>query len=199
MKNTGKITQEYFEKGFELEDYLKNLRNYRSIAKDLRKQAEANAEHVERLRSAVKDYPQPVRATVNTEDWCGDWICNLGILSDLFERSAIPFRIFRGSDHQSLKNYYNRDGVTHIPVVSLWDGEGNEIVRWVEAPEKVARKKDEWKSENPRLMELFKKQKEDKEAAKEFASLYRTFLLEMAEWYKDGMWDETTREIVDNI
>ena len=38
---------------------------------------------------------------------------------------------------------------------------------------------------------------DDKEAAKKFALLYRSFIDEMVTWYKSGMWDETTREIVE--
>jgi hypothetical protein len=190
------MTDEYFAKGMDVSTYLGKLRNYPSVVKKLMKEAEAKAEHVEELRNAAARYEQPVRATASTEDWCGDWACNLPILSDLFGRSGIEFRIFRGSEHQRLKERYRRDGDTHIPVISLWDGGGNEIARWIEAPAKVAEMKDQWKRENPELMELYEKQKEDKEAAKRFASLYRQFLLTMAEWYKDGMWEETTKEIL---
>jgi len=55
--------------------------------------------------------------------------------------------------------------------------------------------KDEWKAQRPEFMELYAKQKTDKEAAKQFATMYRSFMEEMAGWYRDGMWDETTREI----
>lgn len=201
MEYLKQLTQDYFEKGMEVSEYLKKLRNYRSVVKGLMDEAKAGEEYVQRLSaakakaSAGKD--GPVRATVMTEDWCGDSACNIPVLSDLFNRSEIPLRILRGSEHQRLRERYKRDGDSHIPVVSIWDGEGNELARWIEAPAKVDEMKNEWKAENPELMELYGKQKEDKEAAKKFASLYRSFLLTMADWYKDGMWSETTREIVE--
>ncbi len=193
------MTNEYFEKGMDVQTYVGKLRNYPSIVKGLMKEAEASAEHVKALGEAVNGLSTPVRATATTEDWCGDWACNVAILSNLFERAGIEFRVFRGSEHRRLKERYRRDGDTHIPVISVWDGEGNELARWVEAPEKLEEMKTRWKSENPEMMELYDKKESDKEAAKRFAALYRQFVLTMAEWYKDGMWDETTREIVEAV
>ena len=46
-------------------------------------------------------------------------------------------------------------------------------------------------------MELYAKRESDRDAAKQFASLYREFMEEMAKWYRDGMWEETQREVVD--
>ena len=107
--------------------------------------------------------------------------------------------MFRGSEHEPLKTKYESEGNDHIPVISLWNGDGRELGRWIEAPRAVDTLKSEWKAKRPHFMELYGKQKEDKEAAKEFASLYREFLDEMAGWYRSGMWLETTREIVELV
>lgn len=196
MEQFTKMIRDYFEKGLDIPSYRKEFRHYRSIVKDLFETARAKSEHVDGLKKAAERYSQPVRATSMTEDWCGDWACNMPILTDLFERAGIPFRVFRGSEHAGLKAYYEKSGDDHIPAVSLWDGEGNEIARWIEAPAKVDERKNSWKTDNPQLMELYHKQNTDKEAAKHFAVLYRKFLETMAEWYKEGMWNETTGEIV---
>ena len=45
-------------------------------------------------------------------------------------------------------------------------------------------------------MELYPLKANTPEAEKEFARLYRTFLEDMAVWYREGMWDETVKEIV---
>ncbi len=195
-----KMTNDYFEQGLTVDNYLKELRHYRSLVRKLMKEAESSDSpaqaDTESLRAVAAGFAQPVRATVNTEDWCGDWICNMPILKKLFESVDIPLRVFRGSEFAQLKQRYEQDGDTHIPAVSLWDGEGNELLRWIEAPAKVAEQKDNWKAQNPRLMELYDKQSQDKAAAKEFAKLYRNFLETMAEWYTGGMWHETVREIL---
>ncbi len=186
-----------FEAGFDVSSYVGSLRNYRSVVKALMNDACASPEHVEALKAAVAGVREPVRATVMTEDWCGDSACNIPILSSLFDGAGIELRIFRGSERQDLNDFYNRSGADHIPVISIWDGDFNEIARWIEAPATVSVRKDAWKAERPEFMELYRKQKDDKEAAKKFALLYRSFIDEMVTWYKSGMWDETTREIVE--
>ena len=200
MEYLEKMTKDYFEQGLTVDDYLKELRHYRSLVRSLMQAVESSdspaQSDIESLRAVSGGFSQPVRATVNTEDWCGDWICNMPILKKLFESVDIPLRVFRGSEFGQLKQHYERDGDTHIPAVSLWDGEGNELLRWIEAPSKVAEQKDAWKAKNPRMMELYEQQSQDKAAAKEFAKLYRTFLETMAGWYTDGMWHETVREIL---
>ncbi|MFW5711919.1 MAG: thioredoxin family protein [bacterium] len=200
MEHLEKLTKDYFNQGLTVDDYLEELRHYRSLVRKLM-EAVASSDSpspadVESLRAVVDGFTQPVRATVNTEDWCGDWICNLPILKKLFEKVEIPLRVFRGSEFPQLKKHYEKDGDTHIPAVSLWDGDGNELLRWIEAPAKVAEQKDAWKAENPRMMELYQKQSEDKQAAKEFAKLYRSFLETMAGWYTSGMWHETVAELL---
>ncbi|MFO8063186.1 MAG: thioredoxin family protein [Spirochaetota bacterium] len=190
---------EQFNRGYDIETYVENLRNYRSFVKRLMGEAKADSTHVSQLKQAIADHPQPVRATMTTEDWCGDSACNGPILSDLFNRAGIDFRVFRGSEETELKDMYESQGADHIPVVSIWDGSGNELARWIEAPQAVSEKKSAWKQEHPEFEELYKKQKTDKEAAKQFASLYRTFIEEMGAWYKSGMWSETTSEIVELV
>jgi len=191
------LDEQFFEQGLEVDAYVREIRNYRSLVKRLMQDAEADANHINTLKAEAAKFPQPVRATVNTEDWCGDWACNIGVLDDLFTRAGIPFRVFRGSEHPSLKERYERDGDDHIPAISLWDGKGNELIRWIEAPEKVSEMKDAWKKQHPEFNELYEKRETDPEAEKQFVKLYREFLETMADWYRDGMWNETTREIVE--
>jgi hypothetical protein len=199
MEYLQSLDQSFFEQGLEVDDYVREIRNYRSFVKRVMEEAEADANHVETLKAEAAKFPQPVRATVNTEDWCGDWACNVGILNDLFTRAGIPFRVFRGSEHPTLKERYEREGDDHIPAVSLWDGEGNELIRWIEAPAKVAEMKSTWKAEHPEFEELYAKRESDPEAEKKFVKLYREFLETMGGWYRDGMWNETTREIVEKM
>ena len=183
--------------GFDVESYVGSLRNYRSAVRSLMNDAHARIEHVKALKTAIAGIPGPVRATVMTEDWCGDSACNIPILASLFSGAGIELRIIRGSEQQDLNDYYSKSGADHIPVISIWDGDFNEIARWIEAPAAVSVRKDAWKAERPEFMELYRKQKDDKEAAKRFGLLYRQFIDEMITWYKAGMWDETTREVVE--
>ena len=193
------LTEDLFQKGYSPDDYAQNLRNYRSFVKDLRGQAKASPELVGRLKKAAGDHAGPVRATMATEDWCGDAALNLPILEDLFAQAEIPFRIFRGSEHEDLKAFYNNRGLEHIPRVSLWDGNGNEIGVFVERPQAIAPKVDGWKEKRPEFYDLYKRKDEDKDTAKAWVSIYMELLNTSAEWYKDGMWEETQREIVEIV
>ena len=190
------MTQDYFDSGSEIETYLKDVRSYRSLVRSLTKEARVDAAAAAELQKALADHPGPVIATVHTEPWCGDSACNLPILRPLFAAAGIPFRVFDEANHPELKEYYRADGEGHIPVLSLWDGQGHEIGRWVEAPAAVQPLKQQWKAEHPRLMELYPLKADDPEAEKEFARLYRSFLEDMAIWYREGMWEETVKEIV---
>lgn len=189
------MTANCFAGGTDTETYLAELKTYRSIVRALAEAAEASADHVELLRKRISALPGPVTASAFTEPWCGDWACNFPILRDLFSRAGVPFRIFESAGSPELADFYKSEGVDHIPVISIWDGNGGEISRWIEAPAAIQGMKAEWKKQNPRLMELYAIKNGDKEAEKEFAKLYRRFVEEMSQWYREGMWDETTGEI----
>lgn len=188
-----------FESGFDVTTYVNNLRNYRSFVRNLMAEAKADPEHVEALRSSSGRFAQPVRMTVMTEDWCGDAACNIPIIAGLCAGADVPLRVFRGSETPQLEKRYHDDGVDHIPVASIWNADGEEIGRWIECPKAVDEKKASWKAERPEFMELYRRRETDKDAAKQFAKMYRDLLDAMAEWYRGGMWKETTREIVETL
>lgn len=190
------MTPEYFGSGTDIETYIKEIKNYRSLVQGLAREASAKDADVEELKATLARYPGPVKASAFTESWCGDSASNLPILKSLFGKAGIAFRVFDMEHHGELKQHYHDDEVDHIPVVSLWDAGGAEIVRWIEAPAAVNPIKDAWKAKHPRMMELYGIKEGNKELENEFARLYRDFLEEMAVWYREGMWDETVREMV---
>ena len=188
-----------FQQGYEVPAYLGGLRNYRSLVRQLHERAVSDEEHAAQLKAAASRHRQPLRATVMTEDWCGDAAANLPILARLFEAAGVESRVLRGSETPELERYYHDAGVTHIPVVSVWDAEWREIARWVEAPSVVDQKKIAWKQARPDFTRLEARRRQDKQAAKQFGRLYREFLDEMVGWYEAGDWNETTRELVDAL
>ncbi|AHC15501.1 thioredoxin family protein [Salinispira pacifica] len=192
------LSDEYFNKGMTMDEYVSGARNYRSFVRQLMEKAEVKDNQVQRLQELKKNLGE-LRVTVNTEDWCGDWACNAPILGKLFSEAGVEMRIFRGSEFPLLKERYERDGDDHIPAVSIWNRNGDEMIRWIEAPAAVAEKKDRWKKEHPEFTRTYALQKEDPKAKKEFAVMYRNFLDMMGEWYSSGMWDETVREILEKL
>ncbi len=181
------------------ETYLGEVRNYRSLMRSLATEAQVDAEYTRRLASAA-ERTGATHASLMTEDWCGDSACNVPILARLFADAGLPFRIVRGSELEELKDRYESEGDDHIPVVSIWREDGTELVRWIEAPEAVEERKNAWKAERPHFEQLYERREAgDREAAKEFGTLYRQFLEEMAGWYRSGLWSETTREVVEAL
>jgi hypothetical protein len=59
--------------------------------------------------------------------------------------------------------------------------------------------KSAWKAKHPEFEELYAKRESDPEAEKQFVKLYLEFLETMGTWYRDGKWNETTREIVEKM
>lgn len=180
-----------FARGQEAERYVDGMRNYRSL--------------VRKLFAAASSFPVPLefprkeevsRATVCTEDWCGDSACVTPILARFFAVHGIPFRVFRGSEHRDVHRFYEESGTDHIPVLSLWDSSGGELVRWVEAPKAAQEKKASWKEAHPEFMELYGKRADgDRDAARAFGVMYRDFLEEMAGWYQQDLWAITLEEV----
>lgn len=186
-----------FRAGYAPENYVRIRRNYRSFVRSLLDEADANDEHAAELSELTRRFEAPIRATVMGEDSCGDGALNAPILVSLFRKAGIELRFFRGSEHEDLKRYYEADGTDHTPVLSLWDADWAELGRWVEAPRAIEPLKAAWKAERPHFMELYARKATDKDAEKQFARLYREYLEEMAGWYREGLWDETTREVVE--
>ena len=191
------ITIDSFAAGYEPAAYVSQLRNYRSFVKGLMTEARVDASQLTAFQDSLKSVSSPVRATIMTEDWCGDAACNIPILTKLFSDASVELRIFRGSEHLPMKDGYESEGDDHIPVLSIWDGEFQEIGRWIESPSAIEERKEEWKSQRPEFMELYRARNDDAKAAKQFASIYRELLEEMASWYKEGGWNETLREVTE--
>ena len=199
MNKRNFLTPEYFDRGLSYDSYVGQLRNYRSFVKKLMEHSIADSSRVEELRRLASRAAGPLRATAQSEDWCGDWACNGPVLNDAFNRAGIEFRVFRGSEHPEIKAYYEDDGDGHIPAVSIWDAGGKELARWIEAPASVSTMKDEWKAERPRFMELYRSKEGNAEAEKEFARMYRDFMDTMADWYAGGKWNDTLDEIIADL
>lgn len=179
--------------GIESESYMQGLRNYRKLVNDLYSEVSPSPKWYRLFAENAKG----VRMSVMTEDWCGDSACNIPLLTRMAATAGMEMRIFRGSELPALKEYYQSRKVTHIPVVSFWDDGGNEVFRWVERPAACAEPADRWKAARPEFHELRKGK--DKESKKEFARIYREFLEEMADWYRQGLWEETAREIAEGL
>lgn len=178
------------------DQYVSELRFYRTVVRRLIELAAPSEARIDDLTSAVSRFPQPVTATAMTEDWCGDSACVLPFLAPLFGLASIQFVVFRGSEYAEVERYYEDSGDDHIPAVSIWDGEGAEIGRWIEQPKSVLASKERWIADRPEYTELEASRTTDPVAKRQFSQLYKELVEAMAEWYTTGMWDEAAREVI---
>jgi hypothetical protein len=83
---------------------------------------------------------QELKFLVITEDWCIDSVQFIPVLVKLAgENPGIELRVLRRDEHTDLAEQYPRkDGYNAIPVIIIFDGDGNELGSIVERPEQAS-------------------------------------------------------------
>jgi hypothetical protein len=96
----------------------------------------------------------PVHVLVMTEDWCSDSLMNLPIVARIVEATpGMDLRIFKRSEAAELNEFYIRQGITRIPVVTFLDGDFQEMGTWMERSQAAHSKIEEWAATHPEGLE----------------------------------------------
>jgi thiol-disulfide isomerase/thioredoxin len=84
---------------------------------------------------------QKLNILVITEDWCIDSVQFIPVLARLArDNENIDVRALRRDEHKELAEQYPRkDGYNAIPIIIVFDGEGNELGEIVERPEQASK------------------------------------------------------------
>jgi thiol-disulfide isomerase/thioredoxin len=84
---------------------------------------------------------QKLNILVITEDWCIDSVQFIPVLARLArDHDKINVRALRRDEHKDLAQQYPRkDGYNAIPIIIVFDGEGNELGEIVERPEQASK------------------------------------------------------------
>lgn len=94
------------------------------------------------IRDEHLDYfgRQSVNILVVTEDWCIDSVQFVPVLVKLARENAdIDVRFLRRDEHKDLaENYKNSQGHQPIPVIIVFDADGNELGHVLERPEQAS-------------------------------------------------------------
>lgn len=142
-------------------------------------------------------FTSPVHALVMTEDWCGDSVMNLPILARIVQASSgMDLRIWMRAQSPQLNEYYEARGITHIPVLTLFDANWREIGTWVERPQPAHDRIREWMAAHPEIgaiREAVDLTPEEKRARLRQATA--GLLAEMDGWYANGLQQATVDEI----
>ncbi len=129
-----------------------------------------------------------------TEDWCGDAAVVLPLIVRLAaEVPGMDLRLFVRSSNPGLEQAYAADGITRIPVLSFFNGDWNEVGRWVERSAAAERRVEAWMAAHPQSETL--RQSSRPRDRRAFRALLKERLTEMVEWYREGLWGATLEEL----
>jgi hypothetical protein len=137
------VTRERFEQGMTYDAYKAQMtRNQERFATNEQQLALDPADV-----AAFKNLPQPLDVLVIAEDWCGDVINNLPILGRIAAESGkLNLRVFLRDQNLDLINQYLKQGqFRSIPVFVFFDDQFREIGRFIERPDSVTNRNDQYK------------------------------------------------------
>jgi len=129
------VTREQFEKGMTWEEYKAQMTRNRD-------RLEANEQTVVLDPDDVQFFsqlPNPINGLVLVEDWCGDVINNIPVVTRLAEASGkLNLRfLLRDQSLDIMDQYLNRGQFRSIPLVVLFDQDFRELGHWHERPASV--------------------------------------------------------------
>ena len=126
-------------------------------------------------------------ALVMTEDWCGDGVLNLPIISKIVQ--AMPhceLKIVYRSEQDDLNAHYTARGLTHLPILTFFDDNFEELGTWEEHPAIGTTLFEEWKASQPEFMSIrYATDMDEDTRRQQLKPFYRQLLQEMFTWY-DG-------------
>lgn len=107
-------------------DYFPSLAYYRHLVESLYRDIAVDPADADAVAQAIEAAGSTdtaeTRIVVVTEDWCGDSAVTVPYIARLAEAVGVELRIFRQSVFTELKRWYEEDGATHIPTVSVIHG-----------------------------------------------------------------------------
>jgi thiol-disulfide isomerase/thioredoxin len=123
--------ERYSDSAVNIDQYIESMENNRDQFLKNIEQTKVSEEH-------RKFYSQqPLKVLVITEDWCIDSVQFIPVLVKLArENEDLEIRVIRRDEHKDLaENYKNQQGYQPIPVIIIFDDDGNELGHVLERPE----------------------------------------------------------------
>jgi hypothetical protein len=129
------ITKQRFTQGMTFQQYLDQM----TTNKDKFTAALAAAHITPEERAVFQKRHGKLKIVVLTEDWCGDALTNFPVLARLVEgASNVEMRVFlRDQNPDLMDQYLNRGVFRSIPVFVFFDGDMQEVARFIERPPKI--------------------------------------------------------------
>ena len=124
------LTRERFAQGLTLEQYVARMTvNKERLARAL---ALAAAEPLD--AGMLDRLGRPRKVMVITEDWCGTSLAYVPFVASLLAADpTIELRVFVRDENPDVMDQYLKRGLYRsIPVIAFFDGEMNELARFIE-------------------------------------------------------------------
>lgn len=188
------LTRKDFDTGFTWATYLSGMEEYGDTSRSLYERAAIAPDVAERFDRLVDRHGGKLSISAMTEAWCGDSAVVLPIVARLAAQlPRIELRVLVGSAYPALHAAYEEDGFKSIPLLSFFDASWHEVGRWMERPKSADVRVKSWVAARPRIAELYGSG--EPEAKAELKSIFGGLVREMADWYRDGFWEDTLAEI----
>jgi hypothetical protein len=129
------VTKERFAQGMTFQQYLDQM----TTNKEKFLESLDAVRLAPPARAALTNRAGKLNVLVITEDWCGDALTNFPVLAKMVEGlPTVEMRVFlRDRNPDLMDQYLNRGIFKSIPVFVFFDGEMQEVARFIERPPKI--------------------------------------------------------------
>ena len=152
-RETSVVTPQRFEEGFSYSDYIDQIKVNKARFEEFYK-FQIKPEDAAALRELANRKDGPAKMLVLGEDWCGDVIRGLPVLSRVAEVAGLDLKIFPRDQHHDIMNEFLKEGQwMSIPTAVFYTADHQYICHWIERPAVADKEMEEIeeaiKAENP--------------------------------------------------
>lgn len=189
------IDRSLWQQALTVEQFLDSMTQHQNIMRRRMETVQLEPDEIERLRGLET----PRYLVIMTEDWCSDCLMVLPVLVRIAQAAAnMEVRIFVRREWQILRAYYHGQDIPSIPVATFLDENFQPLATWIERPHAGHERLAAWKTAHPEV-ELTRKRADlsSEEKRTLLKDILDQLLIEMEQWYAEGLQSETVREITE--
>ena len=136
VRETSVVTPQRFSEGFNYPAYIDQINVNKARFQGFYDGCQLTDDDAASFRGLVAQANGPKKMLVLGEDWCGDVIRGLPVLSRIAEASGMEISIFPRDQHHDIMNEFLKNGeYMSIPVAVFYTGDHEYICHWIERPE----------------------------------------------------------------
>lgn len=136
---------QWFDRGLTEEEYINSMQHNKESMLNIKEQV--TLQSVDKAQS-LSD--RNLKAIVLTADWCGDAMVNIPIFMEIAKAANIEIRYLIRDENLELMDQYLTNGTARsIPIIVLFNEQGNEYAKWGPRAKKVQAIIDEFKDKLP--------------------------------------------------